>query len=268
MTSAPGATTAAGATIIGVAQGLAAAGIFAATAPAAVAVTAGGAVLGAIGFIVAGYRAIPAKSHTAADFNGQAVQIEQLDNFYPPILRLGILGPPEVGKTTLIRRVLTQPPPNGRTRGVHVYIAALQITPVQYVALIDCIGEELPYQFEVLSHADIICVLLDHNISHTALEIVPARLERGSYYQNQFRSDLRRLARPNKPIVYVIGNKRDLWQQLPHQQSQQFVNYLEHEVQLWRESSLASDVKLLLHSNQNADDVPVFVNSIISELPD
>ena len=137
LTGMAGVLSAAGGTIAGAAQGLAAVGWIVATGPFAIALTAGGLGLAGLSLAVGFYRAIPPKKRSAAELNAKTITVGELLNLHPSVLKVGVVGDSRAGKTTLIRRILQQPPPRERTQGVSAYIAALQTTPVMYIGLLN-----------------------------------------------------------------------------------------------------------------------------------
>src|SRR5689334_5031240 len=103
---AAGGVSAAGATLAGIGGGLATVGLIAATGPVAIAVTVGGGVVSVGALLTASVLSIPPRKPTAADSNTSRISIAEVADFHPPVLKLGVIGNRQAGKTTLIKHIL------------------------------------------------------------------------------------------------------------------------------------------------------------------
>jgi GTPase involved in cell partitioning and DNA repair len=268
ITGTAGGLSAAGATIAGVSQGIAAIGLFAATGPVAIAITVGGSALALGGLTAAVFRSVPPKKQSASEFNSRHITLSQLAELHPPVLKLGIVGDTRAGKTTLINRILQKPRPKDRTQGVGAYIAALQTSPVEYVALIDGSGEEFSDQFQIAERADVLVMLLDHNKSATVSQIDPDRISENRDFHRQIRTHLASVREgQSKDAVYILINKRDLWQQEAGEKQRELLNVVDQLAETWRTSALAQKVVVLRHSNLSQDDVSAFLTRITAHKP-
>lgn len=218
---------------------------------------------GAMG--VAAWKAIPPKFRNPIDLVGRRLPLDQLDNVHPPLPKLGIVGPSMVGKSTLLNVILTQPPPDERTQGVHTYVAPLQTNPVQYVAIIDGGGQMLADQFSVAAPADILCIVLDHHRSNSEKNVDKQRLTEHSLFQEQLRGYLA-TQRNKLAWVHLLLNKQDLWKDAPDQERQSLLEFLLSEVKTWEGGNWARRVTYALHSNRYTDDVGNFLRQIVAFL--
>ncbi|WP_165251288.1 GTPase domain-containing protein [Paludisphaera soli] len=201
---------------------------------------------------------MPPRRRTAVELNSRKISIRDALELEPPIFKLGVVGDSEAGKTTLVNRLLQRPLPQQRTQGVGAYIAALQTNPSEHVALVDGGGEEYVQQFQVAEYADALCVVLDHNRSHVDEAVDPRRLDKSLEFQRNLRGYIRDVRLANRPLVWILVNKRDLWEKLDEQAVLSFretIKAIEHD---WVHSNLAREVVVLNHSNMIGDDVAAF----------
>ena len=138
------------------------------------------------------------------------------------------------------------------------YIAALQTSPPRYVALIDGGGEEFAQQFRVAEFADALCVILDHNRRHDDSAIDTVRLKDSQEFQRQLLGYIKDARSGDKPLVWLMINKRDLWEKLGEPELRPLRDAIEAIRGDWAQSNLARDVVVSNHSNMNGDDVAAF----------
>ncbi|MFM7641530.1 MAG: GTPase domain-containing protein [Cyanobium sp.] len=231
-------------------------------------------VFGVLGIVVitlaiaiAALKAIPPALRNAADYVGQRLNLDKLDQIDPPLPKLGIVGPGMVGKSTLLSRILQQAPPQQRTQEVHFFIAVLQTSPIRYLAMLDGPGQMFAGQFEIASYADILCIILDHNGSDQEKLIDRMRIQTNLEFQEQLRDFLAK--RPRKPsFVHLLLNKRDLWGDVSVPQADQLFlrNFLVDEEQKWKHSNLAKEVNSVEYSNFRHDDIVAPLDCIFKHL--
>jgi GTPase SAR1 family protein len=262
-------TSAAGITVATAAQIFAVTGLYAATAPVALGVTVAGGLLGLGGIAAVLYRSIPRKKVSASDYSNKTITIDQLIDLHPPILKIGIIGDTQAGKTTLIKRILQKIPQKGTTIGVSAYIAALQTNPINYIALMDGQGQEFSDQFKVASPADLLIVVMDHNISHTEISTDPERTRDTLKFQKQLIGHMRSEKRKaNKPRLYILANKRDLWQKQAPNDLASFRAFIREIVIEWEKSNLIEGGVIdIEHSNLSPDDIARLLEMIVSHIP-
>lgn len=217
-------------------------------------VTIGGALL------YAGYRGIPPELKSASELVGTSVPIQVLDEIDHPILKLGIVGSSQSGKTTFLQQVLQQPPETTRTHKVYAAIVALQTTPVTYIALIDGDGEQFAHQFEVVENADFILIFLDHNLGDANVAKSKERIDEHDRFIKQLEFHLKQ--RKQIARVHLVLNKRDLWEK--SKSSDELQDWFNTHVNSLKHASYADVVTSGFHSNIIAADIGRIMR-IISE---
>jgi GTPase SAR1 family protein len=216
-----------------------------------------------IAIAIAAYKAIPPIFRHPDALIGQRLSLDKLDNIYPPLFRLGVVGPSMVGKTTLLKRILQQVPLYQRTLEVHAYVAVLQRSPILYLAMLDGPGQGFADQFNIASHADILCIILDHNASDHEKSINEDRIQEHLMFQQQLRWHLAKEARkPSKEArkpssVHLLLNKRDLWEDSSVTQvdKERLKKILRDEEGRWKESNLARKVTCAEFSNHDPNNI-------------
>jgi hypothetical protein len=213
----------------------------------------------AVGMAV--YKAIPPILRNPSDHVGQRLSLDKLADLDPPPLKLSVVGPPMAGKSTLVSRILQQIPPNQRTQSVHAYIAALQISPPHYLAMLDGSGQMYADQFEIGASADILCIILDHNRSDTEKNVDNSRISEHLEFNAQLRGYL---GKQNRKLtwVHLLLNKRDLWKNTLIQERQTLTKFLQGEEKEWRQSNLAKNVTSEEYSNRYPDDGGILLQKI------
>lgn len=204
---------------------------------------------------IAASRAFPPALRNPESYVGQRLSLDKLDQFYPPLPKLGIVGPEMAGKSTVISRILQQAPPDQRTEEVHFFIAVLQTSPIRYLAMLDGPGQMFAGQFEIAALADILCVVVDHNKSSQDKSIDNSRVQSNIEFQDQLRGYLAKQNRKQK-LVHLLLNKRDLWNDVSVSQSDKVYlkDFLVGETRKWKISNLASEVTSAEYSNFNHED--------------
>lgn len=201
--------------------------------------------------IYAGCKGIPPKMLSAAELVGTYVPLQALENIHPNILKLGILGYTQSGKTTFLKHALQQMPDKVRTSKVYAAILALQITPVTYVALLDGDGEQFAQQFEVAEQADFLLVFVDHNHSDDKVGRSKERIEDHDRFLKQLEFHISR----RKPLsrLHIVLNKRDLWEKSKN--SIELKEWFEDHVQQWKKANIAKEITSEVHSNLISGDI-------------
>lgn len=231
-------------------------------------------VFGVLGIIIitcaitiAAYKAIPPALRNAADYVGQRLSLDKLDQIDPPLPKLGIVGPGMAGKTTLLSKILHQAPPQQRTQEVHFFIAVLQTSPMRYLAMLDGPGQMFAGQFEIASYADILLIILDHNDSNHERSTDRTRIRSNIEFQEQLRDFLGK--RPQKlSFVHLLLNKRDLWGDVsvPTPEQLHLKKFLVDEEKKWKHSNLAKEVNSVEYSNFNNGDIVALLDCIVQRL--
>lgn len=212
---------------------------------------------------IAACRAIPPKFRHPTDLVSQRLTLDKLNTINPPLFKLGVVGPEMVGKTTLVNRILQQVPPCQRTQGVHAYVTALQTSPMRYLAMLDGPGQMYADQFEIASHANILCIILDHHSSDSEKRIDENRIQSHMLFQEQLRGYLAK--QPRKPIcIHLLLNKQDLWDDnsVPTAEKEKLRRLLFNEERKWQDSNLIRTVTSAEYSNRSPNDVAILMNQI------
>jgi hypothetical protein len=179
--------------VIGVA-GLAV-GAAALVVAAPVAATLGGALV-VVGAGWTAYRAIPPKRHTPAELMGKILNVNELDNIDPPLVRVGFIGASRAGKSTLLDHLQTIRSRDEQTENPYASVVALQRTsPQKYFALVDAAGQYYTQQFKVVDNADVLLVFVDHNEGSSDPTIDQGRLRTHEGFLFQLDSHLKSLNR-------------------------------------------------------------------------
>src|SRR5712672_897833 len=102
---------------------------------------------GAVGY--AAWKAIPPQLKPAADLVGATLPLRELQGVAGDIGVISIIGPTQVGKTTLRNCLAIDTAKATRTQEVGACVVALQTVPPSYVAILDGGGEQLAQQFRI-----------------------------------------------------------------------------------------------------------------------
>lgn len=210
--------------------------------------------------VYAAYSAIPPKRQSAAELVGKNLSLHSLEAIEPAILKLGVVGYTQAGKTTFLKQALHRESSTTRTNNVYATILALQSSPTTYVALLDGDGEQLPQQFEIAEHADFLIIFLDHNESDNSISRSKDRLKEHERFLMQLEYHLKR--RGHLARLHLLLNKRDLWQ--TSQSAAELQQWLSARAEQWKRANVAADATWGIHSNRNADDIGKVVR-LISE---
>jgi len=222
----------------------------------------GGAALavGAVGYAV--YKAVPPVLRTPEDVVGHTIDLSELDDVDPPVLRLAVVGPTKAGKTTLKARLSFKGTPDERTQKVTAYVVSVPSNPPRYVAILDGGGERLAQQFKISEPADCLCLILDHNISDTDTTIDDERLKEHTEFLTQIRYHLKDARGPRKKWIEILINKRDLWEQASDEQKDAFKQFYVEEVGKWSADLFSDSVASNPHSNEIPDDIGRFMSQL------
>lgn len=248
-------------------------GLIISAAGAAVFTGAAATVLATSGFVIAGaavcysiLSSVPPKLQNPANLVGMTIETSKLEGLWPPVLKIAIVGPSRVGKTTLKNRLHFANNEPLRTQSVSATVIAIPTTPISYLAVLDGGGEKLAQQFRIAELADFLCIVVDHNISDNDPAISNQRKNETSQFLEQIRGHLHETSSLPKKWIEILVNKRDLWSTIPEVKQKRFIANLEKELQKWKDGNFSKDVSIHPHSNENADDVSRFMNILKSSL--
>jgi len=209
------------------------------------------------------WKSWPPKHSTAESRAGEQILLGDLVSIDPPPPVLGIVGTKKVGKTTLqdtfMQKIDTRQGVE-ETRKITCHIAPIIHQPkAEYWAIIDGKGEELSQQFEVLNRAQILCVLIDHNMVSDAVVLNEDRLEKHREDGEQLRSHLVNQWESKLPShklpVHILLNKRDTWEKLSAVNKAHLRDLLKNEEAAWSKMQYVAKVITAEHSNSQAGDM-------------
>jgi GTP-binding protein EngB required for normal cell division len=229
------------------------------TAPVALAI---GGVTVAGTFCYAVVSGFPKEKIDANDYIGQKITLEQLQNLSEDLLKIGIFGIANSGKSTFIKHAILSNNIVAVTNEVSATIALLQVSPPRKVALLDGDGKNFSQQFKVVNHSQILIVFLDHNSGDTELVINNNRLERHDEYLQQLEGFLKTDKLEKIKRIHFVLNKKDLYEQISANNT--LVTWFEGIVNDWSRKNFSDSVSHSFHSNNNSTDISILMNIINS----
>lgn len=209
--------------------------------------------------------AIPEKIVEVKEYSGQEISLETyrgIDHRPPSI---GIVGVEEVGKTVLKNYLLSDPQQEGTTQKITARITTTFEHPDIYVAVLDGPGDSTSQQFSIAREADILVVLLDHNIVAGQLTIAPVRIEQHKRFGRDIREQLQIKWAEKVPRyklrVHLLLNKRDDWEKATPDNQAELLELLEDERILWRNLTFVdNEVTAAKHASTYTSDVSSLAN--------
>ena len=228
-----------------------------ATVSAPIVLTFGGVTLGGA-LIYAVWQGIPPNCYSAPYHVGRSFRLEDLPQFYPPLLKLGIVGISKSGKSTFLQHARQQRPTDTRTNKICAVVITLQTTPPSFVALLDGDGQQLSQQFVIAANCDFLLVFLDHNEGDSAVAKSKERVEEHERFLQQLAFHLKE--RSHLRNIHFLLNKRDLWER--SRSAEELRAWLENHVTAWRNTSLAETITSDSHSNTFAEDITKVLSKI------
>jgi len=194
------------------------------------------------------YRSFPPTLKDLASCVGTHLTLKELDGVTPRPLLVGLVGPSNVGKSTLLNHVVQQVPPPRRTDNVSVAIVALQLSPPAYIGIVDGAGQKFAQQFSITSVADALLVLADHTHSDQLPALQAERLKVHEDFSKQLQDHIVDQGARAVAHVHLLLNKMDLWQSDPSRP--QLVKWFEDTlVASWKNGNWAKSVTRAHHSN-------------------
>jgi hypothetical protein len=216
--------------------------------------------VGAFGYAL--YRSVPPKLTPVEAMVGKVIPLEDLEKISPTVLRLAVIGPSMVGKTTLKDHITFSPTAAVRTQQVTAHICNLQTAPVAYIAILDGGGEKFAQQFMLAEVCDCLCIIIDHNSSDADAIVDDRRLSEHTYFMNQVRLYLDEKKIGPKKWIRILINKRDLWARASQIDRDKLLRFYEREVQQWKLGNRSSTIEARPHSNSERLDVAEIVELI------
>jgi uncharacterized protein (DUF305 family) len=211
------------------------------------------AVVGAVGY--AAYKAVPPRMRSPEDLVGQVINVSELDDIHPSIKTLAIIGSTQAGKTTLKSRLSFDFSPKTRTQDISAYVVSLPTSPTNYLAILDGAGDTYAQQFLIAEKCDLLCVMVDHNISHVVSAIDLSRLEQHKSLLEQVRRYLDQTDTKQKSQARILINKHDLWRSESQEHQDNLTTSFNEEAEKLIRGRYVGKAEYCAHSNESADDV-------------
>jgi ABC-type cobalamin/Fe3+-siderophores transport system ATPase subunit len=238
-----------------------------------------GAAIGGIGFLGGLWVAIPEEYREAAKLVGTYQQLDNLNDIYPPVFKVGIVGLSSAGKTTLLRyfcRIrqnnLKPGKTSNSTQELYVYIYALNIPEApenksaRYLAFIDGAGEQYADQFTVAEASDFLCVVIDHDKNNNN-QLEKSRLKEQEEFLKQMSRHLQNKREKNRlNYVHFLLNKRDCWEN--NADKEELKKWFDNQVKQWEIATFVTKDKLsnCYHSNEKPEDINNFEEKVLNIL--
>ncbi|XXX72903.1 GTPase [Sorangium sp. So ce134] len=143
---------------------------------------------GAFGLVI--WKALPPKQLDPTTLIGKKISVSDLENIDPPLRAVGIVGPGNAGKSTLVSRIAAETPPNELTEKATAQVTILQTNPPVNIALIDGRGNMYADQFTAAAPAEFLCILLDHSASDSDPKPDDSRIRDHIQFSEQLRGYL------------------------------------------------------------------------------
>lgn len=215
-------------------------------------------------------RAIPAPLKPISDYVGQEVSIPTYSSISPIPPSIGILGVEGVGKTALKNYLLHHPQQQGSTQKITARITTTIENSSTYIAVIDGPGHSMAQQFEIASTAEVLIVLLDHNIVPGQTDTASSRIEHHQLFNRQLRDHLKNSWDRQKPAtgahIHLLMNKRDEWEQSSAADQALLIAELDSQKAAWESMRFVDCVVASPHANIYASDISVLATAVKQHL--
>ena len=214
----------------------------------------------------AAFKAIPPAYRSANELVGKNLTLADLSNVFPRIPLMSIVGPSQVGKTTLKNRLSFNPSAVDRTQEISAYVISLLTTPPTFVAILDGGGERYPQQFKLVELSDIVLLIADHNKSDNDGTVDKKRLHDTELFFNQIRHHLDETGAKRKSWIHILLNKKDLWSTDVEVRRKFLTKSLSKEEKKWKSGNYSRKVTFSIHSNESPLDVASLMELIKREM--
>lgn len=184
--------------------------------------TAGGAWAWVAGFCVVGFtiylgwlaiKAIPPYLNPQ-QVQGRKLTLDKLRELPERCVKIALVGIGCAGKTTLLEHLTGLPQTNAQTLSPELVV--LTVENVGDLVFLDAAGDDLTQQFELIDHADVLILVLDHNEKRIA-RVSSTRKQHQERNIRQLLFKLQQKQKSGRPIfgVHLLYNKQDLWGNCP-----------------------------------------------------
>jgi len=217
-------------------------------------------VVGTTGYAL--IKGFPPKLKEPREFVGQKITFTELTNLSEEIIKMGIFGASKSGKSTFQEHAIISNTPNSVTHDLSAAMVALQTNPPRIIALLDGDGKKFSQQFNVVKHANVLFIFLDHNSTNTSDQLINERLQEHDEYLNQLEGYLKEEKDGIISQIHFILNKKDLWQN--SQGKQTLLKWFTEIIEKWKNKNLAKKITYCEHSNIYANDINNLMSIIIA----
>lgn len=221
--------------------------------------------IGVAAITVCIWGSIPVRLLDPADFVGQEISDEQLENMSAPLYKVGIVGVEQTGKSTLLNSIRPHEYPTRRTTRLYRHIVTVPTIPDRYIVCLDAGGFEDYQQFQVTSQSDFLFILVDHNISHDTSHVDPSRIDQHSAFLERVRNYIRSGIEPTgRKIswIHMLLNKKDLWESATEEDRRKLLDFFQKEILIWKEGEWSIRFTSADYSNRLSDNANAFFEQI------
>lgn len=195
----------------------------------------------------------------------EIIPMSELKRDYSFLKRVGIIGISNVGKTTLAENICRIRNKGSVTQGAWAYISNLSSSKKKFVAILDAAGQSPSLQNDMALESDILLVIFDHNSSSESGSINKNRIESHKVFIQLLIDRFRTSSITRLKTLYLIMNKRDLWQNTENRQSEieKVMDAFEYEFK-----SAFSSIEIYRHyfSNSITSDCTNIVNTLANKI--
>jgi hypothetical protein len=187
---------------------------------------------------------------------GRKLTLTELKSLTPDCVKIALIGVGFVGKTTLLEYLTALDQTNAETKSPEMVIFQVA-PPVRTLVYLDAAGEDLTQQFEIMDHADLLVLLLDHNKPEGGITISDDRMIKQGHNVDQLVRKIRRLEREGNPVlaIHVLRNKQDMWSQSSTVEIQKLLAWFTQQLEKVRDVMPEDTVSDADHSNELTGDI-------------
>lgn len=207
------------------------------------------------------FKSIPPSKYNLSELIGKEIPLSQINNTFPEIIKVGIIGLSNVGKTTLSEAFLQKEREDRRTQEMHVYITSNKSIPLIYFGFIDGSGNSFSDQFKVVNNSNNLIIMLDHSGIDNSNKLDKNRLLKAENFLDQMRINLQR-EKINLNSIFILLNKQDLWKNLVKNDLDFLIQWFDNESEKWSNSGYAEKTYKFHHSNNSTNDCIVLLNRL------
>lgn len=203
------------------------------------------------------YKGVPPKLPSPEDLLGQVItDLKSLDQVYPRLARVGVIGASQAGKSTLLANLEGEEKVPGRTDAPYANVVALSGGANRFIAFIDAAGNRYAQQFRVVDAAEHIVLFLDNAEGSSSAAVDKDRLKVHEAFMEQLAGHIRDSGKPPTSLHFIL-NKRDLWQNSLEENALRA--WFQAQVRDWQKLATQTTVSSSEHSNKITEDEKKFI---------